>query len=173
MALHVENANLKAVHLPRLGLSKSGDGQTKHEHQPGRAEDPARRLDSTGLSMVGAGAWAAVKHGSRGTRGWKKLHLGVDGTGVIVAHALTGGQVDDATTALDLIDTVEGAVSCLTADAAYDTRGIYEAAGARGATVVIPPTRTATVSGRRPRSPARDRTIRQVQQVGRRQWKKD
>ena len=26
---------------------------------------------------------------------------------------------------------------------------------------------------RRPRSPARDRTIRQVQQVGRRQWKKD
>ena len=42
-----------------------------------------------------------------------------------------------------------------------------------GATVVIPPTRTATVSGRRPRSPARDRTIRQVQQAGRRQWKKD
>ena len=81
--------------------------------------------------------------------------------------------VDDATTALDLIDKVEGDVSCLTADAAYDTRGIYEAAGARGATVVIPPTRTATVSGRRPRSPARDRTIRQVQQAGRRQWKKD
>ena len=123
--------------------------------------------------MVGEGEWAAVKHGSRGTRGWKKFHLGVDGTGVIVAHALTGGHVDDATTALDLIDTVEGDVSCLTADAAYDTRGIYEAAGARGATVVIPPTRTATVFGRRPRSPARDRTIRQVQQVGRRQWKKD
>ena len=109
----------------------------------------------------------------RGIRGWKKLHLGVDGSGVIVAHALTGGHVDDATTALDLIDKVEGDVSCLTADAAYDTRGIYEAAGARGATVVIPPTRTATVSGRRPRSPARDRTIRQVQQAGRRQWKKD
>ena len=29
------------------------------------------------------------------------------------------------------------------------------------------------MSGRRPRSPARDRTIRQVQQAGRRQWKKD
>ena len=56
-------------------------------------------------------------------RGWKKLHLGVDGSGVIVAHAMTGGHVDDATTALDLIDKVEGDVSCLTADAAYDTRG--------------------------------------------------
>ena len=130
-------------------------------------------VDSTGLSTVGEGEWAAVKHGGRGIRGWKTLHLGVDGSGVIVAHALTGGHVDDATTALDLIDKVEGDVSCLTADAASDTRGIYEAAGARGATVVIPPTRTATVSGRRPRSPARDRTIRQVQQAGRRQWKKD
>ena len=29
---------------------------------------------------------------------------------MIVAHALTGGHVDDATTALDLIDKVEGDV---------------------------------------------------------------
>ena len=65
-------------------------------------------VDSTGLSTVGEGEWAAVKHGGRGIRGWKKLHLGVDGSGVIVAHALTGGHVDDATTALDLIDKVEG-----------------------------------------------------------------
>ena len=114
-----------------------------------------------------------MKHGRRGTRGWRKLHLGVDGSGVVVAHALTGGHVDDATTALDLIGQGEGDVRCLTADAAYDTRGIYEAAGARGATVVIPPTRTAAVSGRRPRSTARDRTIEQVHEVGRRQWKKD
>ncbi len=35
-------------------------------------------VDSTGLSIVGEGEWAAVKHGSRGQRGWKKLHLGVD-----------------------------------------------------------------------------------------------
>ena len=130
-------------------------------------------VDSTGLSMVGEGEWAAVKHGSRGMRGWKKLHLGVDGSGVIVAHALIGGHVDDATTALDLIDQVGGDVSCLTADAAYDTLGIYKAAGARGATVVIPPTKTATLSGRRPRSPTRGPTIQQVRQVGRRQWKKD
>ena len=117
-------------------------------------------VDSTGLSTVGEGEWAAVKHGGRGRRGWKKLHLGVDGSGVIVAHALTGGHVDDATTALDLIDKVEGDVSCLTADAAYDTRGIYEAAGARGATVVIPPTRTShrvwtatTIARARPHDP--------------------
>ena len=130
-------------------------------------------VDSTGLSIVGEGEWAAVKHGGRGIRGWKKLHPGVDGSGVIVAHALTGGHEDDATTALDLIGQVDGDVACLTADAAYDTVGIYEAAAARGATVAFPPTRTATVSGRSPRSLVRDRTIQQVDEVGRRQWKKD
>ena len=52
-------------------------------------------VDSTGLSIVGAGEWAAVKHGGRGTRGWKKLHLGVDRSGVIVAQALTDGHHAD------------------------------------------------------------------------------
>ena len=34
----------------------------------------------------------------------------------------------------------------ITADAAYDTVAVYETAGARGATVVIPPARTGTYS---------------------------
>ncbi len=46
-------------------------------------------VDSTGLSIVGEGEWAAVKHGGRGKRAWKKLHLGVDQSGVIVAEVLT------------------------------------------------------------------------------------
>ena len=46
-------------------------------------------VDSTGLSIVGEGEWAAAKHGGRERRGWKKLHLGVDRSGVIVARALT------------------------------------------------------------------------------------
>ena len=57
-------------------------------------------------------------------RGWKKLHLGVDRSGVIVAQALTEASVNDATTGITLI----------------------EAVGARGATVVVPPTSTAHVS---------------------------
>ena len=61
---------------------------------------------------------------------------------------------------------------CITADAAYDTVAVYETATARGATVVIPPARTATVSGHGPRSPARNRTITVVKQLGRRRWKK-
>ena len=128
-------------------------------------------VDSTGLSIVGEGEWAAVKHGGRGRRGWKKLHLGVDRSGVIVARALTEASVDDATTGITLIEAVNGALGRVTADAAYDTVGFYEAAGARRATVVVPPTSTANMSRHGPRSSARDRTILAVKETGRRRWK--
>ena len=129
-------------------------------------------VDSTGLSIVGEGEWAAAKHGRRGRRGWKKLHVGVDRSGVIVAQALTDGNVDDATTGITLIEATDGDLSSVTADAAYDTVGFYEAAGARGAAVVVPPTSTANVSRHGPRSRARDRTIVEVREIGRRRWKK-
>ena len=129
-------------------------------------------VDSTGLSIVGEGEWAAAKHGGRGRRGWRKLHLGVDQSGVIRVHTLTEATGEDATTALDLLTAVKGPLVRVTADAAYDTVAVYETAGARGATVVIPPAKTATVSGHGPRSPARDRTITWVKTLGRRQWKK-
>ena len=48
----------------------------------------------------------------------------------------------------------------------------YGAAGARGARVVVPPTKTASLSRRGARSGARDRTIRRVKALGRRRWKK-
>lgn len=129
-------------------------------------------IDSTGLSIVGEGEWAAAKHGGRGTRGWKKLHVGVDQTGVIVAHALTEATLDDATTGVELIEAVNDDITRVTADTAYDTVAFYDAAGAGGATVVVPPAKTARVSRRRPRSSARDRTINKVKRIGRRRWKK-
>ena len=123
-------------------------------------------VDSTGLSIVGEGEWAAAKHGARGRRGWRKLHLDVDGTGVIVAGALTESTADDATTGNALVDQVEGEIVRVTADTAYDTLAFYDTATTRGARVVVPPTRSASVSRRGPRSRPRDRTIRRVGSSG-------
>jgi hypothetical protein len=127
-------------------------------------------VDSTGLSIVGEGEWAAVKHGGRGKRAWKKLHLGVNRSGVIVAEVLTDGNADDARTALGLIDDVDGEIASFTADAAYDTIAIYDAAAAHGAKVIVPPRMSATRSRR---SNTRDRTVRRIRKVGRREWKKE
>ena len=120
-----------------LGLDLSAPDHTTLSRRGQHLDLTLRRLpagasmhllvDSTGLSIVGEGEWAAVKHGGRGRRGWKKLHLGVDRSGVIVARALTEASVDDATTGITLIEAVDGALGRVTADAAYDTIGFYEA----------------------------------------------
>ena len=128
-------------------------------------------IDSTGLSMAGAGEWATAQHGGRGTRGWKKRHVGVDHTGVIVAHALTDATVDDATTGVELIEAVNDDIASVTADAAYDTVGCYDAAGARARPSWSRRPRRPGCPRRRPRSSARDHTINTVKSIGRRRWK--
>ena len=45
-------------------------------------------LDRTGLSLVGAGAWAAAIPGGRGQRGWRTRPRGGDRSGVILVHSL-------------------------------------------------------------------------------------
>ena len=107
-----------------MGIDRSAPDHTtlsrrsQHLDLTRRGVPPDERLhlivDSTGLSIVGEGKWAAVKHGRRGKRGWKKLPVGVDRSGVIVAQALTEGNADDATTALTLIEAVEGALASVT-----------------------------------------------------------
>ena len=122
---------------------------------------------------MGAGEWAAVHHGGRGHRGWKTRHRAVGRGGGIVAHALTEPTVDAATIGIDLIEPVDDAIARVTADAAYEPVAVYAAAEMRDATVVVPPSKTARVSRRRPRSRARDRTITDVRTLGRRRWKQE
>ncbi len=64
-------------------------------------------VDSSGLQIVGEGPWASAKHGTRGTRGWRKLHLGVDKQGFIVAHCVTESPVDDASVIPDLVSQAQ------------------------------------------------------------------
>ncbi len=128
-------------------------------------------IDSSGLAILGEGEWAAVKHGGKGIQGWRKLHLGIDETGVIVAQNLTDANIDDATTGIVLVDQVTDDIGTVIGDTAYDTRPFYVAAEVRGARVVVPPMKNARVGGKQ--SPARNRAIRRIRKLGRRQWKKE
>lgn len=61
-----------------------------------------------------------------------------------------------------------------TGDGAYDKRGIYETFIPRGATVLVPPSRTAIESGdNTPADQARNSAVRRIREVGRRQWRKE
>ena len=135
-------------------------------------------IDSTGLKMVGDGEWHAHRHKtSNKRRSWRKLHLGVDSDGFIVASELTDSGVDDSSVGVIMIKENKASIRRFTADGAYDTTAIYEALATVGLpeiAIVIPPRKTAS-----PSKPAddvlgqRDAAIARIAEVGRRQWRKE
>ena len=101
------------------------------------------------------------------------LHLGVDASGEIVAQILIGSSIDDGSVGIEIIKDTNASVETVIGDAAYDSRGVYEAAESVGAGVVVPPNRVATVSKpkRRRDSTSRATIVERVRRVGRRQGK--
>jgi hypothetical protein len=99
-------------------------------------------IDSTGLKILADGEWQSHKHKtSNQRRSWRKLHLGIDGDGYIIAAACV---------ALSILEQIEG-IARFTADGAFDSRPMYEALAAAGVAnikIVIPPKKTATVDSR-------------------------
>ena len=134
-------------------------------------------IDSTGLKILGDGEWQSHKHKtSNQRRSWRKLYLGIDGDGYIIASALTDRTMDDACVAISMLEQIEGSIARFTADGAYDSRPMYEALTTAGATdirIVIPP-KTATVDSRA-KGPwcQRNEAIERIGAVGRRQWRKE
>jgi hypothetical protein len=130
-------------------------------------------VDSTGLQVTGNGPWAAAKHGTKGTREWRKLHIGVDERSFIVAQNLTESTVDEASIVPELLQQTRSPVDRFTADGAYDTAAVYNALAARGARVVIPPVKNARLSAKDTAATrARNATVKAVRELGRRRWKK-
>ena len=163
------NVNLEVPDHSTLSR-RSGSLSFQIEHAQGNGPIDLV-IDSSGLSIFGVGEWGAAKRGGKGIHGWKKLHLGVDQRGIIVAQILTDANVDDASTGTSLMDRVPREVKAVIADSAYDTRAFYDAAANKGARVVVPPIKSAQVGG--DRSPVRDKAVCRIRKVGRRQWKKE
>ena len=90
-------------------------------------------VDSTGLKILGAGEWNVHKYkASRKRRDWRKLHIGVDDEGFIVAAELTASTEGDASTLPDLLEQIKAPIRRFTADGAYDHRSVYGQVGAGG-----------------------------------------
>jgi hypothetical protein len=107
---------------------------------------PHLLIDSTGLQVYGAGQWLEAKHGAKSRRKWRKLHLAVDADGeMIVAQTLTNQDADDPSQIAPLLDQIDGPITGVTADGAYDGTPTYQtiAAHGDGIKVVIPSRSTA------------------------------
>jgi transposase len=133
-------------------------------------------IDSTGLKVFGAGEWHRDKHGVRGPRTWRKLHLSVDAAGnTIVAVTLTTNSEGDASQVGPLLDQTTGSIGAVMADGAYDGEPTYRKVAERdpAAAVVIPPRITAVAGSAAGSEPSqRDRHIQSMADNGRLGWQK-
>ncbi len=126
-------------------------------------------IDSTGLKVYGVGEWHHDKHGVRGPRTWRKLHLAVD------AATLTTSSDGDVSQVGPLLDQTSGVITTVMADGAYDGETIFQTIAARdaGARVVIPPRATAVVSDAAETAPTqRDCHIQTIAEQGRLGWQR-
>ncbi len=135
-------------------------------------------IDSTGLKVYGAGEWQREKHGQRGRRTWRKLHLAIDpDSSEILASELTTNEVGDLAMVGPLLDQIPESVASVMADGAYDAEPVYRAVAERQPhsppAVIIPPRVTAVLSSAPDGVPSpRDRHIQMIQENGRRGWEK-
>ena len=128
-------------------------------------------IDSTGLRIHVGPMQNPPRY-----RAWRKLHLAVDAdTGEIIASDLTARRTHDCTPVPGLLEQISDPIASVSADGAYDTRAVYEAAHGRGrgraVRVLIPPGRDAQLA---PRPSAaleeRNRNILSIRELGRREW---
>jgi hypothetical protein len=97
-------------------------------------------VDSTGLKVYGEGEWKVRQHGAGRRRTWRKIHFAVDADAKdVIGVAVTTTDWTDGEVFGGRVDQVEGLIGQVDADGAYDTRAVYAAGQARGATVVVPP----------------------------------
>jgi IS5 family transposase len=134
-------------------------------------------VDSTGIKVYGEGEWKVRQHGYTKRRTWRKLHLGVDeATGEVVAAAVTTNSCKDSQLLPDLLTQVEGEMSQVSADGAYDTRNCYDALRERGTRAAIPPRKGARIwqhGNTKADRHARDENLRACRRLGRSKWKRE
>jgi IS5 family transposase len=141
--------------------------------------DKARHvvIDSTGVKVYGEGEWKTRQHGVSKRRIWRKLHLALDeATGETLAVVASGNDTADCEVCSMLLEQIEGNLTQVSADGAYDTRRCYEAIQARGAKAVIPPRKGAKIwvhGNTKEQRHNRDENLRQIRRVGRKRWKQD
>jgi transposase len=133
-------------------------------------------IDSSGLKIFGAGEWLHEKHGGKPRRSWRRLHLAIDpDSSDILAAELTTTDEGDASLVGPLLDQIDGPISTVLADGAYDGEPTYRTILDRhpDATVVIPPRSNAVLSDTADTEPTqRDQHIEMLANKGRMGWQK-
>jgi len=133
-------------------------------------------VDSTGLKICGQGEWHTKKLGVKYRKRWKKLHIGVDENGWILASKITDGHYQDPSQVPDQLGQVDMPIRQFVGDGIYDQEPVCDAVEQHspGAMVIVPPRKDAVTSGEAPGSACqRDSHIEAINKAGRFKWKRE
>ena len=132
-------------------------------------------VDSSGLKVCGQGEWHAQKHGEKKGKGWKKLHIGVDDQGQIVASTVTESNEQEPSQVPNLLDQIDEEIDRFIGDGIFDQDPVYTAVEnhSPGAQVIIPPRQDAVLSPNASTAPTpRDQHLLEIERAGRFAWKR-
>jgi hypothetical protein len=113
--------------------------------------------------------------GKRKANAGKKLHVGVDDQGQIVASTVTESNEQDPSQVPALLSQVDQPISGFVGDGMYDQEPVYAAVEAHspGARVLIPPRKDAVLSPTASTAPTqRDQHLLEIERTGRFAWKR-
>jgi hypothetical protein len=132
-------------------------------------------VDSSGLKVCGQGEWHTQKHGEKKGKRWKKLHLGVNDQGQIIASTVTESHAQDPSQVPALLSQVKREIDRFIGDGMYDQAPVYAAVARHspGASVIIPPRKDAVLSPTGTTSPTqRDQHLLAIESDGQFAWKR-
>jgi hypothetical protein len=132
-------------------------------------------VDSTGLKICGQGEWHSQKYGEKRHKRWKKLHIGVDKNGWIMASKVTEGSEQDPCQVPDLLDQVDRDIDCFVGDGIFDREPVYEAVQqhSSGASVIVLPRKDAVLSNSSTGVLSqRNEHISEIEKMGRPEWRR-
>jgi hypothetical protein len=167
-------AELLGLGLPipdHTTLSRRLQGLGNLSSREPAADEPIHLLiDSTGLGVHVGHLRRPPKR-----RVWRKLHLAINANrGEVLASDLTNQRTAVCARVPELLDQINGSLASVAVDGAYDAGAVYEAAHGKGngtrVQVLIPPGRGARPSSvRSPGLRERNRNIRSMRKLGRRE----
>jgi hypothetical protein len=157
-------------------VSRRNRSVNVYRYTRGLPEGPVHFIvDSTGLKIWSQGEWHSNKHGKRRHKRWKKLHIGVDENGRILASNVTDGHEHDPSQVPSLLTQLDREIERFVGDRIYDQEVVYEAVDHHSprAEVIVPPRKDAVLSNNSTSVPSkRDRHIAEIQSKGWSDWKR-
>jgi hypothetical protein len=142
-------------------------GSISFSRKKQKEQDTHIVIDSTGVKVYGDGEWKRKKHGVEKRRKWKKLHVGMNEQGEIIAHEVTDEGTHDADVGRDMLK--QSNATCFLGDGAFDHRKIYDICKERGIEPIVPPRKDAVFWS--DKSHPRNTALGIIKQYGRDIWK--